>query len=156
MARIGFRVLLGGALLAGLAVLSGCSSGSSKVPVTGTVLVDGTPGSLTILTFWSEDPNAPPGGVGRVITDDKGEFAIGEQGKDTGLPRGNYKVTFSRFLDSNGKPVFGGGKKSEAAYEVPSKESMPGQYRDRGTTPVSVEVSRSSNTFRFELSTKSP
>jgi hypothetical protein len=142
-------------LFAGLAVLSGCSSGSNKVPVTGTVLVDGTPGSLTILTFWSEDPNAPPGGLGRVVTDDKGEFSIGEQGKDTGLPPASYKITFSRFLDKNGKPVFGGGKKSEAAYEVPSKESMPEQYRDRSKTPVSVEVSRTSNTFRFEVSTKS-
>jgi hypothetical protein len=155
MARSRFRVLLGGVLLVGLAGLSGCSSGSNKVPVTGTVLVDGNPGSLTILTFWSEDPNAPPGGTGRVVADDKGEFSIGEQGKDTGLPPANYKITFSRFLDKNGKPVFGGGKKSEAAYEVPSKESMPEQYRDRSKTPFSVEVSRTSNTFRLEVSTKS-
>jgi hypothetical protein len=124
------------------------------VPVTGAVLVDGTPGSLTVVTFWADDPNAPPGTGGRITTDEKGEFAIGGTDKDTGLPPGNYKITFSRFVDNNGKAVHGGGKKSEAKYEVPSKEVIPEQYRDRSKTPIAAQVSRSSNSFKFEIMTK--
>ena len=154
MSELGFRLLLSVGLGIGLATLVGCSSGSGRVPVSGAVVVDGAPGGLTAVTFWSDDPNAPPGGGGRVMTNDKGEFSIGEKDKDTGLPPGNYKVTFSRFLDATGKPVHGGGKKSEAQYEVPSKESIPEQYRDRSLTPISAQVTRSSNTFTFEVATK--
>jgi len=154
MMRLGFRLLLSMGLGTGLATLVGCTSGSGKVPVSGSVVVDGAPGALTAVTFWSDDPNAPPGGGGRVMTNDKGEFSIGEKDKDTGLLPGNYKVTFSRFVDGTGRAVYGGGKKSEVEYEVPSKESIPEPYRDRSLTPISAQVTRSSNTFTFEVSTK--
>ncbi|QJW96641.1 hypothetical protein FTUN_4198 [Frigoriglobus tundricola] len=154
MTKSRIRLLLSTGLGLGLVTLVGCGSGSGKVPVSGSVVVDGAPGALTAVTFWCDDPNAPSGGGGRVMTNDKGEFAIGEKDKDTGLPPGNYKVTFSRFVDATGKPVYGGGKKSEAKYEVPSKESIPEPYRDRSLTPVSAQISRSSNTFTFEVSTK--
>jgi hypothetical protein len=153
MRDIWLRSLLGAVLVAALAVLAGCSSRSGKVPVTGSVLVDGAPGSLTIVTFWAEDPNAPAGSGGRVVADVRGEFAIGAADKDSGLAPGSYKVTFSRFLDKNGKAVYGGGKKSEAEYEVPSKESIPEPYRDKATTPVSIRVARDSNAFKLEVST---
>ncbi|MBN9121515.1 MAG: hypothetical protein J0I06_20595 [Planctomycetes bacterium] len=148
------RSLVAAGLVIGSAVLAGCSSRSGKVPVTGSVLVDGAPGSLTVLTFWPEDPNAPAGTGGRVMADEKGQFVIGEKEKDTGLMPGNYKVTFSRFVDRNGKAVHGGGKKNEADSEVPSKESIPEKYRDRASTPASAQVSSSSTEFRFEIATK--
>jgi hypothetical protein len=153
MRDVWLRSLTGAALLVGLIVPVGCSARSGKVPVTGSVLVDGAPGSLTVVTFWAEAPNAPAGSGGRVVTNDKGEFAIGAADKDTGLAPGTYKVTFSRFLDKNGKAVYGGGKKTETEYEVPSKESIPDPYRDRATTPVSVHVARDSNTFKLEVAT---
>jgi hypothetical protein len=146
------RLAFAGVLLAGL--LFGCSSGSGKIPITGSVSVDGAPGSLTVLTFWPEDPSAPPDAGGRVLADDQGQFAIGDKTKDTGLLKGTYKVTFSRFLDRNGKPVLGGGKKSEAAYDVPSRESIPELYGDPKKTPISVTVASGSSTFTFEVSTK--
>ena len=76
------------------------------------------------------------------MTDDKGQFAIGDKESDTGLLPGNYKITFSRFVDSKGRAVHGGGKKSESDSEVPSKESIPEKYRDRTTTANHGDQSR--------------
>jgi hypothetical protein len=152
--QIGVRGLVAAGLAIGLAVLVGCSSKSGKVPVSGSVLVDGAPGSLTVVTFWTEDPSGPPGNGGRVMTDDKGQFTIGDKESDTGLLPGNYKITFSRFVDSKGKAVHGGGKKSESSFEVPSKESIPEKYRDRASTPTTATVSSRPTEFKFEVATK--
>ncbi len=148
------RRSLGVAFLGCCLVALGCSSRSNRLPVNGSVTVDGAPGSLTILTFWPEDPNAAPGTGGRVTTDEQGKFSIGDEKEGTGLVKGDYKVTFSRFVDKNGKAVHGGGKKSEAAYDVPSKESIPDAYREQTSTPVSAKVASDSTTFTFEVSTK--
>jgi hypothetical protein len=153
MPQLWVRWLVAAVLVCGLVTLAGCKTRSGKVPVSGSVFVDGTPGALTVVTFWSENPAAPDSG-GRVMTDDKGQFVIGDRESDTGLLPGNYKVTFSRFLDKNGKPVHGGGKKSEADSEVPSKESMPEKYRDRTSTPTTAQISASSLELRFEIATK--
>jgi len=154
MIRLSSRSVGGVIVLAGFTAIVGCSSRSGRVAVTGKVVVDGNPGSITVLTFVPTDPNAPPGNGGRVITDDGGNFSIGDSEKDTGLMPGDYKVTFSRFLDRNGKAVHGGGKKSESDSEPPSRESMPPTHRDAATTPVTASVSRNSTSFTFEVSTR--
>ena len=146
-------------ILAGLAcvflLLGGCSGRSGRIPVSGSVTVDGEPGTITIVTFTPVSSSAPPEHAGTVITDDKGQFAIGNREQDTGLMPGEYRVTFSRFLaNKGGKAVHGGGKKSEIEYDVPSKESISDEYRDKANSPITAKVSKSSTEFKFELSVK--
>src|SRR5437764_247254 len=101
------------ALLAGLG--AGCSSEPSRYPVSGTVTANGAPVALATVKFLPAGPDADPRSGGMGVADESGKFVIGgEPGKNTGLPAGEYKVTFSQTL-VNGKPTLGGsgGKKSE-------------------------------------------
>ncbi len=81
------------------------------------------------------------------------KFAFGENGKNTGLTSGEYKVTFSQTL-VNGKPTLAGsgGKKWE---KVPSeKESVADEYRDPEKTPITVSIGSGTNDFTFEIKAK--
>jgi hypothetical protein len=141
-------------ILPGLfAVLApGCSFEVPRYPVSGTVAIDGVAAGLTTVKFLPADPNADLRNGGMTMADGTGKFSIGADGKNTGLPAGEYKVTFTQTVDSKGKPIVGsGGKKSEA---VAGKEAVPDAYRDVKTTPVSVRVGRDANTFTFEIKKK--
>jgi hypothetical protein len=131
------------------ALSSGCSFEEPRYPVSGTVAIDGVPAGLTMVRFLPADPNTDPRFAGMTMADDNGKFSIGADGKNTGLPAGEYKVTFTQTVDGSGKPIVGsGGKKSEA---VAGKEAVPQAYRDIKTTPVTVQVGRNSNTFTFDI-----
>jgi hypothetical protein len=130
----------------------GCSFEEPRFPVSGTVAIDGVPAGLTTVKFLPADPNADPRFAGMTMADNTGKFTIGADGKNTGLPAGEYKVTFTQTVDGSGKPIVGsGGKKSEA---VAGKEAVPTAYRDIKTTPVTVLVGRNSNTFTFDIKKK--
>ncbi len=152
MSCLYYRSLAGAIFTACLIALAGCSSRSNKVPITGSLTVDGEPGSLATLTFWPGDPNGE--GAGTVFTDDKGNFVSGDAKTGTGFTPGEYKVTVSRFLDRHGKPAQVSGKKSEASLETPAKESIPATYRDRNNTPLSINVTHDSATFTLEVKAK--
>src|SRR5262245_24222445 len=127
-------------ILSGLFTLlaCGCSSEVRRYPVSGTVAVDGVPAGLATVRFLPTDPNVDPRFAGMTMADSTGRFSIGGDGKNTGLPAGEYKVTFTQTVDGSGKPmVDSGGKKSEA---VAGKEAVPSAYRDIKTTPITVQV----------------
>lgn len=147
------RAILGLALVAGLVVLVGCSAQSKLVPISGTLTVDGKPGSLATVTFWPSNPNAAIGGA-TVFTDDNGKFVSGDAKYRTGFEPGEYKVTVSRMVDSQGRPVRVSGKKSEAEFETPAVESIPAAYRDRNTTPLSIHVGHDSPAFALDVKKK--
>jgi hypothetical protein len=137
------------ALFAGLA--AGCSSEPTRYPVSGTVTMDGVPAGLAVVKFFPADPGTHATSGGSVIADIAGKFSIGARGTNSGLPAGEYKVTFSQTVD-RGRPVMGsGGKKSEA---VPGVEAVPEAYRNPKTTPISARVGRDSTTFTFDIKKK--
>ena len=129
----------------------GCSFESSRYAVTGAVTMDGAPAPLVIVRFHPAETGSLSGGSGS--TDATGKFAFGENGKNTGLTSGEYKVTFSQTL-VNGKPTLAGsgGKKWE---KVPSeKESVADEYRDPEKTPITASIGSGTNAFTFDIKAK--
>ncbi len=140
------------ALLAGLG--AGCSSEPTRYAISGTVTANGAPVALAVVKFIPAAPGADTLSGGMGVADEAGKFTIGgEPGKNTGLPAGEYKVTFSQTL-VNGRPTLGGsgGKKSEKL--AGEKEAVADVYRDPQSTPVTARVGRDSTTFTFEIKTK--
>lgn len=128
--------------------VAGCSIGEpSRYAVSGVVNMDGAPAPFVIVKFQPAG-GGPGGGGGN--TDQSGKFTFGEDGKDTGLPAGEYKVTFSQTL-VKGKPRLGGGggKKSETLKG--EKEAVADEYRDLGKTPVTATVSSGTRSFTFDI-----
>jgi hypothetical protein len=133
-------------------VSSGCSFEETRYPVSGTVAIGGAPAGLTVVKFLPSDPNVDSKHAGSTMADSDGKFSIGGDGKNTGLPAGEYKVTFSQTVTAGGKPIVGsGGKRSEP---VAGKEAVPSEYRDVKTTPITVQVGRDSTTFAFDIKKK--
>jgi hypothetical protein len=135
--------------LAVLSLLAGCSSEPTRYPITGTVVIDDRPAPLTTIRFIPTGNTSPMYG-GVVNADSEGNFALGEEGKNTGLPAGEYKVTFSQTLIGNKPTLGGGGGKASERLET-EQEGVPEAYRDPENTPVSVTVGSSSRTFTLEI-----
>jgi hypothetical protein len=132
------------------AIVQGCSSEPSRYAATGTVTMDGAPAPLVVVKFIPVSPNGWAGGIGP--TDPTGKFAIGENGKNTGLPSGEYKVTFSQTL-VRGKPTLaGGGGKKSVEETVPSeREAVADDYRDPQKTPIIATIGSGTNNFTFDI-----
>lgn len=131
--------------------LAGCSSEPARYGATGTVEMDGKPAPFVVVNFLAASGDATASGSGR--TDDKGEFKIGEDGKNTGFQAGEYKVTFSQTI-VQGKPTLAGsGGKAEEKQKT-EKEAVADEYRDREKTPVKATIGSGSNKFKFEIKSK--
>ncbi len=127
----------------------GCSVGEpSRYAAKGTVTIEGAPAPLAIVRFHSADSGSVGGGT--ATTDSNGQFVVGADGKNTGLPSGEYKVTFSQTL-VKGKPTLSGsgGKKSQKLKG--EKEAIADEYRDPAKTPVTATVRSGANTFTFDV-----
>jgi hypothetical protein len=142
--RIALAVLLPVALL-------GCGGETSRYAARGTVTMDGVPAPFVVVSFRSPEANSRSGGSGP--TDASGKFTIGEDGKNTGLPAGEYKVTFSQTL-VKGKPTLAGsgGKKEEK--QKTEKEAVPDDYRDPQKTPITATIGSGTNNFTFDINVK--
>src|SRR5262249_14240144 len=109
-----------------LCPLAGCSFEPTRYALSGSVTLHGGPAPLAVLRFYpTGGANPMYGGTAR--TDAEGKFTLGEDGQASGLPAGDYKVTFSQTL-VNGRPTLGGsgGKKSEAL--AGEREGLPEPY----------------------------
>jgi hypothetical protein len=128
--------------------LAGCSFEPSRYAATGIVMIDGAPAPMVLVKFHAPTPDSTYGGTG--TTDASGKFTIGENGKNTGFPSGEYKVTFSQTL-VKGKPTLAGsgGKKDEKV--ATEREAVADDYRDPAKTPVTAKISSGSNDFKFEI-----
>jgi hypothetical protein len=133
----------------------GCSSGVTRYPVAGTVVMDGQPVGLATIHFYPADPATDQSNGGTARTDETGKFSLGEEGKNTGLAAGDYKVLVSQTL-IGGKPTVSGsgGKKSEMA--PGEKENIPDVYRSLQTTTLLTHVDKNSRTVTLELTKKKP
>jgi hypothetical protein len=117
--------------------------------------MDGNPLGLATLQFYPADPNVDQSNGGTARTDENGTFTYGEEGKNTGLAAGDYKVTVSQTL-IGGKPSLGGsgGKKSEQV--AGEKENVPDLYRHPNTTTLTAHVDKDNRALTFELTRKKP
>jgi hypothetical protein len=131
--------------------LLGCDSEPSRYAATGTVTMDGAPAPFVVVSFRAGESNSTRGGSGP--TDENGKFKIGEAGKNSGLPAGEYKVTFSQTL-IKGKPTLAGsGGKLEEKVKT-EKEAVPDDYRDPQQTPVTATIGSGTNDFTFDIKIK--
>ncbi|WP_435011191.1 hypothetical protein P12x_002491 [Tundrisphaera lichenicola] len=144
------RLLL---LMISSATVLGCSSEPSRYAATGTVTIDGAPAPYVVVRFFPTDPDSLYGGSGP--TDESGKFSIGQDGKNTGFPSGEYKVTFSQTL-VKGKPTLaGGGGKKNSEETVPSeREAVADDYRDPRKTPITASIGSGGNNFAFDIKSK--
>ena len=131
----------------------GCLGEPSRYAATGAVTIDGTPAPYVVVRFHPVTRDAMAGGSGP--TDSAGKFTIGEDGKNTGFPTGEYKVTFSQTL-VNGKPTLAGsgGKKSEKETTPSEKEAVADDFRDPQKTPITATISSGANNFTFDIKSK--
>ncbi len=111
------------------------------------------PAPYVVVRFHPPSPDSLFGGSGP--TDPTGKFSIGETGKNTGFPSGEYKVTFSQTL-VNGKPTLaGGGGKKSVEETVPSeREAVADEYRDPEKTPITATIGSGPNDFKFDIKAK--
>ena len=144
---------LKGQLLVAFALSSflGCSSEPSRYAATGTVSMDGKPAPFVVITFHASSGDATASGSGR--TDVKGEFKIGEDGKNTGFQAGEYKVTFKQSI-VKGQPTLAGSGGKEGEKIASEKEGVADEFRETATTPVTAKIGSGKNEFKFEIKPK--
>jgi hypothetical protein len=132
-------------------LLAGCSSEPTRYVISGSVTIDGKPAAFATVGFIPAGADPRYGAV--ATTDPKGQFTLGKEGENAGLPAGDYKVTFSQTL-INGQPSLGGsgGKKSEQ--HPTEREAVPERYRNPENTPETATVNSSSRTFTFAIKTQ--
>lgn len=143
------RILIAITLL-GLAS-SGCGGEPPRYAVAGTVTINGAPAPYVVLRFYPTGSNLLAAGTGR--TDETGNFKIGQEGKDTGFPAGQYKVMFSQTL-VKGKPTLAGSGGKKAEKDATEKQGVADEYTDAKTTPVSATVGSGTNRFTFDIKAK--
>lgn len=74
-------------LLPLIALMLGCSGEEAKLPVSGTVTLNGSPlADVNVMMIRDDGMNA------MVTTDASGKFSIGGEGEADGVPAGTYKV----------------------------------------------------------------
>lgn len=121
-------------------VISGCGGGPELptcYPVSGRVLVDGTPAVRAVVSFHPQAPH-PDGKTygGSTFTDDDGAFRLTTFTAGDGVPAGEYVVTISAKWESRngqdvGVPDLFGGK-----YATPEKSTLKVTVADK---PVELE-----------------
>ncbi|WP_406698260.1 carboxypeptidase-like regulatory domain-containing protein [Singulisphaera sp. Ch08] len=141
-----------------LAVVSGCTGSdveettdgpdfSNLVPVRGVVTLNGEPLVGAVVTFLP--PQWSPG-VGE--TDAKGEYTLSSSGRP-GISPGEYKVAISLLLSAEGEPQ-GLAPRSSLAQPpsmLSSKEMLPREYADLGTSKLTAKFGQSGGTFNFDI-----
>jgi hypothetical protein len=134
-------------LLLFVAILSGCSKGPPAGPNLGTPYPVGGRISLSngaqlrggIINFTPVELKAS-GKIrfeGTALIDRDGKYKIGFGGSTKGVPAGEYTVTIQ----------------PREYQELPNSNSgsIPKQYREQSSTPLTVTVEEKENTFDFVL-----
>ena len=110
--------------------------------------IEGKPAPYVVVKFHSVSQNARASGSGP--TDPTGKFTIGEDGKNTGFPTGEYKVTFSQTL-VKGKPTLAGSGGKPEEKERTEREAVADEYRDPEKTPITATIGSGTNSFTFDI-----
>ena len=141
-------VVLVAILVAGLAV--GCGKPPMR-QVTGTVSLNGKLVEHCKVGFFPDVTEFNPDrhGFGFGVTDAQGRFTIQHPQGEQGIWSGDYKVTFTLWVDSKGKALPMETKPSEVEGGV--KNLFPAEYEAPSTTPESVSVGAGDNSFNFSV-----
>jgi hypothetical protein len=142
--------------VAGLCALvlasSGCSRKQAKVPelipVTGTVVIDGKPGSEVRVFFVPQ--SGTPGNGGAGMTGADGAFSLQHQSGNSGVEAGTYDVIFSKFVMPDGSALAA----DVQPESVGAKQALPARYTAADTSNVSVTVDKSAGPFNFDLKSR--
>ena len=156
---------------AGLAILllaaAACSSKYKPVPVSGTVTLDGKPVEGATVYFYVVG-DALEGRPAQGATDKDGEFHLSTLGDRDGALRREYKVVIHKYVPTKPNlkmPDFpdtpeGQAQRQDFIYQnfeakgiQPFKNALPAKYGDQRTTPLSCNVTGSTE-VKFELTSK--
>lgn len=145
---------LSGAVLGLMAVSVSLCCGCGKPPmreVTGTVSLNGQLVEHCKVGFFPDVAEFNPDrhGFGFGVTDAAGKFAIQHPQGERGIWSGDYKVTFTLWVDKQGKPLPMETKPSEVEGGV--RNVFPAEYEEPSTTPEAVSVGSGENTFNFSI-----
>jgi hypothetical protein len=140
----------------------GCKSRTVRVPVEGTVMLDGKPIAEAAVTFM---PRAP-GQLGVAVTDDVGRFVLQEAGMRPGIEPGEYDVVIVKAEGPVGPPV-----QAVPASEIadpasfdtvqptavdrrPTRFIVPERYGSRQTSGLRATIAGGTKELVFSLTKK--
>jgi hypothetical protein len=131
-------------LLCTFLALGGCDSAPTRVPVTGSVSVNGKPAEGAILMFHPSDPKEA---TASAVAEADGSYKI-VSGGESGLIQGKYQVTVI-WPDPSKKPTQAQIMMGTAE---PGPDLLKGKYSSKTTSPLSAEItSTSAKLPPFEL-----
>jgi len=131
--------------------LTGCDDGGpgELVPLTGVVLLDGTPVSDVSLTLVPQIGVQGRGGYAKSTGD--GSFEFQTSPEDMGVSPGKYRVLFQKYAMPDGSPI----PPNTSAADAGLVNEMPALYSNPETSPVFAEVSTdATEPLRFELESR--
>lgn len=140
--RVSKFSFVGLSLLATLTLfsVSGCGRGSDgRVPVSGTVTLDGAPMESGSVIFYT---GAGSAGVGTI---QGGNFTVSEAGSSAGVQPGSYKVAIESWETAPGEVNADG----EIAAE--GKSRIPEKYNSAETSGLTAEVKAGAEPITFAL-----
>ena len=126
-------------------VATGCGK-AGTVPtakVTGTVAYKGKAAEGAAVTFFPEQGRPASG-----ATDAQGKFTVSTFASGDGAVLGKHKVTIADAAPVEPPPM--PGMPGAENYKPPAPR-YPAKYRDVGTTPLTAEVGKGTNEFKFEM-----
>lgn len=136
------------ALLLPIAMAAGCGSkGLLRVPVRGTVTLDGKPLSAAVVQYFPINQVAGSGGSGR--TGSKGHYQIVTPQGKKGLPPGDYLVTIEKRVMPDGSDYpFDADEWPDLSV---TREILPTQYASRQKSALKPTVTESAAKYDFPL-----
>jgi hypothetical protein len=142
-------------LLAALAsaALTGCDSGPTLVPVSGTVTLDGKPLEGANIAFVPDSSNPAPQTQGMDVTGSSGNYKVMYNNR-SGIAAGKYKVTISKLEAKPGVVLPEEFKKDPVMAKMAGlvKETMPDSVSGGvGETQFERVVPPEGGTFDFDV-----
>lgn len=151
MNRVSFAILFMG--------LVGCGESVKKValpdtvPVTGSVMLDGSPLESAVVTFIPTGQTKGTDCVG--VTDDSGNYTLTQLRGKEGAPPGEYRVVISQLKRGDGTAVVPTGEDNKAeGTEGIAVESVPPRYSSMAESTLKAVVPDDGGEFPFELKSK--
>ena len=130
---------------------SGCGSkGPLRVPVTGTVTLDGSELNAAVLEFIPTGRVAGSGGTGRTGRDGRYEITTW-QGKE-GLPPGEYRVMIEKRVMPDGSDFPFDGDQWPDAQGL--RQVLPKKYASRKDTVLKTTVTEEEAQYDFALNSQ--
>lgn len=122
--------------------LCGCGNYEGRIPVTGTVTLDGKPLGNGMISFVGPKGYAVASGEIR-----EGRYALSESASRDGIDTGDYLVSIESWEELPGAELPDGSFSK-------GKSAIPERYQDPSTSGLTATVTPKDRKFDFELTTK--